>query len=261
MHNTLALKTIRLTGGEPTLFKDLVALVAGLSKIGVEIKMTTNAYHLDGLITPLFEAGLKNINISLDATSEETFRKISNRKGLNKIIENIDACITAGYTVKLNTVVIKGINDHEIIDILDFAKTRGVSVRFLELMKMGHLFSNGFDKYFISENEVLKIIGSKNEFMKMNREANATANYYSLKNGYKFGVIANESDPFCGDCDRLRLDISGNIFGCLSENKPLNIAEYYQNNDFLLDNLQKALAQKQENYFVGSNLSMMAIGG
>ncbi|HTF80165.1 MAG TPA: GTP 3',8-cyclase MoaA [Cytophagales bacterium] len=261
LHQTLDLRVIRLTGGEPTLYPALLELIQGLSQMQVEIKMTTNAFNLEHLIEPMYTAGLQQLNISLDAISELTFRKISNRKNLQKILSNITQCISTGYDVKLNTVVVKGVNEHEIIDILEYGIANNVPVRFLELMKMGHLFSNGFEDHYFSEYEILEIIKTKYPFIKDLRQAHATAHYFRLSNGYKFGVIANESDPFCSDCDRLRLDISGNIYGCLSDNTPIDISEDYLQEKVLHEKLILALSQKQSDYFKGSDLSMLAIGG
>lgn len=261
LHHILNLKTIRLTGGEPTLYPDLVKLIEGLTPLGVEIKMTTNAYHLDRLISPLYEAGLKNVNISLDAYSEKTFQTVSNRKGLSSILRNIELCKAKGYQIKINTVVVNDINDHEILEIFDYAHRLNIPIRFLELMKMGHLFSGDFEKYYYSQQKILTLIKSKYSYSKDLRVPHATANYFSLDDGYKFGIIANESAPFCTDCDRLRLDVSGNIYGCLSNNTPLNISNNYSEEKTLESILLQALSHKQSTYFQGSDLSMTAIGG
>lgn len=261
LHEVLDLKTIRLTGGEPSLYPDLVKLIQGLSKLNIELKMTTNAYHLEHLIKPMFDAGLKELNISLDAITEPTFRKVSHRKNLDKVINAIEDCQAIGYKIKLNTVILKGLNDHELLDILQFGIDRNLSVRFLELMKMGHLYSGGFNNYFYSEEEMLNTIKQKHSFIKDIRHAHATAHYYSLQEGYKFGIIANESKPFCSDCNRLRLDAFGNIYGCLSNNSPINITDASNEPFGLHKKLEQALAHKQATAFKGSNLSMMAIGG
>lgn len=262
LHQLLGLKTIRLTGGEPTLYPRLTELIEGLSPLQIDLKMTTNGYNLEKLITPIYDAGLKHINISLDTINESTFKKISNRTKVSKILESIEKCKEKGFIIKLNTVIIRGINDHEIIDILNYAHQLDVPVRFLELMKMGHLFSDDHKKYYFSEQEILESIKSEYSISKDIRTPHATANYFSINNKkYKFGIIANESEPFCSDCDRLRLDISGNIYGCLSDNHPLDISEDFRNDNSLAQKLQMALLQKQTDFFKGSKLSMLAIGG
>lgn len=262
LHLALDLKTIRLTGGEPTLYPQLTEFIKGLSSLELDIKMTTNGYNLEKLINPIYDAGLKHLNISLDTINENTFKKISNRTKVNKIIENIEKCNDKGFNIKLNTVIVKGINDHEIIDLLNYAHQLNIPIRFLELMKMGHLFSNEHEKYYFSEHEIIEIIKSKYTITKDIRTPHATATYFTLNNhNYKFGIIANESEPFCSDCDRLRLDISGNIYGCLSDNQPIDISEDFNNEKMLAQKLQTALKQKQNDFFRGSELSMLAIGG
>lgn len=261
LHEILDLKTIRLTGGEPSLYPELVKLIKGFSELNIELKMTTNAYHLEHLIEPMYDAGLKELNISLDAITEATFRKVSHRKNLEKVIHAIEACQALGYKLKLNTVILKGINEHELLDILQFGKDHNIPVRFLELMKMGHLHSSGFDNYFFSEQEMLDAIKQKFHYVKDIRHAHATAHYFSMEEGYKFGIIANESEPFCSDCNRLRLDAFGNIYGCLSDNNPIDISSPSYGHTVLQEKLYQALAQKQVDAFKGSDLSMMAIGG
>lgn len=260
LHQTLNLNTIRLTGGEPTLFPKLTILIEKIADLGIPVKMTTNAFHAEKISKNLSDAGLKAVNISLDALNEEVFQKISKRKNLQKVLNNIEDYLASGIETKLNSVIVNGVNSCEIIPLLEYAQKLNVPIRFLELMKMGHLFSSGHDQYFISENDILQIIKSKYNFIKNIREAHATAHYFTLDNGYKFGLISNESEPFCDDCDRLRLDIYGNIYGCLSSNTPINIAKL-QKSSALDDALENALLQKQKQKFSGSTLSMMAIGG
>jgi len=260
LHKQLALKTIRLTGGEPLLYKDLLYFTEGIKQLGIpKIKLTTNGYLLEEKSKLLKESGVTDINISLDTVNDEIFFKISRRKNLQKIINGIDMAISVGLKVKLNAVIMKGINDSEIIPLLDFAKKRNISIRFLEIMNMGHL--NAIENpYFFSENDILSIISEKYNFKKIDRISSSTSNYWKTDDGYEFGIIANESSPFCEDCNRLRLDSNGNIFGCLSSNSPIKIN--LNDNDFLLNQkLKLALAQKQDFKFKGSEISMLEIGG
>ncbi len=260
LHKQLTLKTIRLTGGEPLLYKDLFFFIEGIKKIGIpKIKLTTNGYLLEEKSKSLKEKGVTDVNISLDTVDDKLFFKISRRKNLQKIINGIDSAISEGLKVKLNAVIMKGINDSEIISLLNFAKKRNVSIRFLEIMNMGHL--NAIENpYFFSENDILNIISEKFEFKKIERLSSSTANYWKTDDGYEFGIIANESSPFCDDCNRLRLDSNGNIFGCLSRNTPIKIN--LDDDAYLLNQkLKIALAQKQDFKFKGSELSMLEIGG
>jgi GTP 3',8-cyclase len=260
LHERLELETVRLTGGEPLLYSGLVGLVGGLRSMGIRrIKLTTNGSLLDKKAVSLKQAGLQSINVSLDALDEEVFVRMSRRNSAARVIRGIDAALDAGLTVKLNAVVMKGINEEEVLPLVEFAFARGITIRFLEVMAMGHLYHHS-DSYLLSQREILRLIGERYELTTLEREPSATARYWVTERGQRIGIIANESEPFCRDCDRLRLDNSGRIYGCLSSNHPitLEIGESAAEWD---GKLRQALGQKQELRFTGSELSMLTIGG
>jgi cyclic pyranopterin phosphate synthase len=258
LHNILGLETIRLTGGEPTLYRELIPLINGIKKTGVEqIKMTTNATQLDAIA--LKNAGLTAVNISLDAIDSDVSLDISKRKKLQQILSGIDNAIEAGILVKINCVLMNGVNDHQLMKLLEFAKGKNVTIRFLELMQMGHLYHN-FQQYFFSENEMLEVISSRYNITALTRDTNSTAKYWLTDDAYKFGIISNESDPFCNDCNRLRLDSYGNIYGCLSDNNGINILDSLNDENAIAEKLNHSLSQKKTR-FSGSELSMLHIGG
>jgi cyclic pyranopterin phosphate synthase len=174
-------------------------------------------------------------------------------------MRGIDAALDAGLAVKLNTVVMKGMNDGQVLPLLEFAFARGITIRFLEVMAMGHLYHDS-DRYLLTQQEILRLIGERYGLTALEREPSATARYWVTERGQRVGIIANESEPFCRDCDRLRLDSSGHIYGCLSNNHPisLGIGESEAEWD---GKLRAALAQKQALRFTGSELSMLQIGG
>ncbi len=263
IHALTNLKTIRLTGGEPTLYKDLISIVKEIKSLGVDnIKMTSNGYLLKNLLPELSKAGLTKINISLDTVDQENFNEISGKKNLERILEAIDEALKYGIEIKINAVILKGINDDQIIPLLNFSKSRNITIRFLELMRMGPLHeTEDFYKYFVSEQKILNCIESEYSLTVIEREASATANYWVTQDGYKFGIIANESSPFCNDCDRLRLDSFGNIYGCLSNDSAISISDVLNDEIKLTEKLEEALSHKQELKFTGSAISMMAIGG
>lgn len=260
LHQQLNLHSLRLTGGEPLLYKDLEFVVRGVAAIGIEdIAMTTNAMLLSKLAAPLKQAGLKSVNISLDAISEATFFKMSKRRGLDKILEGIERAGACGLEVKLNSVIMKGINEDQVLPLLEYAFGKGIKIRFLEIMAMGHLHEQA-EQYFFSRQEILSLVETGYRISALQRGASATANYWQAQDAGVFGIIANESAPFCGDCDRLRLDSFGNIYGCLSSNNPIDVREATQHQE-LNNRLALAMAQKQTLKFTGSELSMMHIGG
>lgn len=260
LHSLLQLETVRLTGGEPLLYHELVPLLKGISEMGIpKIKLTTNGFLLERLAYSLKEAGLQSVNVSLDAVDENVFFLMSKRTDVQRILSGIDTALAAGLQVKINAVVMKGMNENQILPLLDFAFERDIRIRFLEIMAMGYLHENA-DKYLITQAEILNSIRQQYTIEKMPRSKAATANYWKTGSGKIFGIIANESEPFCQDCNRLRLDSNGNIYGCLSSNHPVALNKD-DNDAALISKLQQAMAQKQPVKFTGSELSMLHIGG
>lgn len=260
LHEQLDLETIRLTGGEPLLYRELPQLIRNLKAIGIsKISMTSNGYLLARQAVALQNAGLKSINISLDAMDEVSFHKMAKRRHLDRVLSGIDAALNAGIEVKLNAVIMKGMNEEQIIPLVDYAFSKNISIRFLEVMSMGHLHHES-DKYLFSQQQLLDNIATKYNFKRLPRTASATSNYWQTEAGNTFGIIANNSEPFCADCSRLRLDADGNMYGCLSTNQPIEMNP--ADSDYLLqEKLQVAMNQKQLHHFVGSELSMLQIGG
>lgn len=260
LHSQLQLETIRLTGGEPLLYPNLKEVIEGVKQMGIlQIKLTTNAFLLERQAAGLKKAGMQSINVSLDALDENVFFSMSRRSGVQKVLNGIKTALDVGLEVKINTVVMKGINDSQILPLLEYAGEQSIGIRFLEVMAMGHLYHQR-KKYLCTEDEILEIIGRKYQVIKQERQASATANYWQTDAGFLFGIIANESEPFCHDCNRLRLDSEGNIYGCLSSNHPISLVGV-NNNDTLQSKLKNALRQKQSLRFTGSELSMLQIGG
>ena len=146
--------------------------------------------------------------------------------------------------------------------LLNFVKDRKIVIRFLELMKMGPLQTIGnFEDYFVPQEKILEKISSIYDVKFITRTASSTANYWQTTDGFKFGIIANESQPFCQDCDRLRLDSFGNIYGCLSSDTAISISDCINDPEKLTEKLKLALSHKQVAKFKGSKISMLAIGG
>jgi cyclic pyranopterin phosphate synthase len=260
LHEQLRFDTIRLTGGEPLLYPYLKEVVEGVKQLGIpQIKLTTNAFLLERQAEGLKRAGMQSINVSLDALDENVFFSMSRRSGVQKVLNGINTALSVGLEVKINTVVMKGINDTQILPLLEYAGEQNIGIRYLEVMAMGHLYHQR-KKYLVTENEILETICRSYNITKLERQVSATANYWQTDAGYIFGIIANESEPFCHDCNRLRLDSEGNIYGCLSSNHPISLVGVNDKAD-LQQKLQNALKQKQAVRFTGSELSMLQIGG
>jgi len=242
------------------LYHGLVQLIRGIRELGIPaIKLTTNGFLLERLAVSMKEAGIASVNVSLDAVDEDVFYQMSRRHSAERVIRGIDAAREAGLDVKINTVVMRGINDGQILPLLDFAFSRNCRIRFLEVMAMGHLHDQA-EKYLFSQKEILSVIEQHYRCNPLTRAGSATARYWQTDKGHQFGIIANETEPFCRDCDRLRLDSSGHIYGCLSSNHPIQLVGE-EDETIWTEKLQQALLQKQPLRFTGSELSMLHIGG
>lgn len=259
LHGLLDLETIRFTGGEPLLYQGLPAIIEGTVDAGIsDIKLTTNGMLLERKAAALRKAGLRSVNVSLDAMDPAVFFQVNKRDGLQKVLAGIAASLDAGLDVKINAVILKGINDREILPLLEYAFSKNLIVRFLEVMAMGHLHKDPM-KYFFSQDAILERVAQHYPLRLLPRKPGSTSNYWIAGEGHKFGIIANESSPFCHDCNRLRLDSEGRLFGCLSNNNGIQVSGY--SGEEMVGALQKALAQKQSLKFIGSELSMLQIGG
>ncbi len=261
VHRLTGLTSIRLTGGEPLLYQNLIPLIGRIRKIGIsDIRLTTNAFYLKEIANRLYEAGLKSVNISIDAFDREVFNSIARHSNTSRVFEGIETAVKTGMKVKLNAVIMRGKNDSQILPLLDYATGLGINIRFLELMKMGHLYhsENGL---FFSEKEILNVIQKKYKIEKFEREYASTAHYWRTSNNGVFGIIANESTPFCHDCNRLRMDSNGYFYGCLSNSHGEKLSSYIHNDFLLTEKLKELLLLKQPVRFHGSELSMRNIGG
>lgn len=260
VHQELNLQNVRLTGGEPLLYQNLCEVIRALKAIGIpKVKMTSNAFLLKNKAAELKAVGLDEINISLDAIDPEVFYQMTGRRAINKVVEGIDAALKAGIEIKLNAVIKRSENESQILTLMAFARERNVTLRFLELMSMGHIFDVKSESVF-TESEILDVIRGQFNFQKLPRAESATSNYWQTEEGQLFGIIANESSPFCGDCNRLRMDHYGKVYGCLSSNNGIQLEETDKSEDLRIK-LKKALDQKQQVRFSGSTLSMIDIGG
>jgi len=260
LHQQLDLKTVRFTGGEPLLYRELPAVIAGVRAMGIEnIKMTSNAFLLERMAPALKDAGLQYINVSLDAMDDGSFFAMTRRKQLDRTLKGIETALACGLEVKINAVIMKGKNDDQVLPLLEYAFKHNIKIRFLEVMAMGHLFGHA-DDYLFSQDEILATIARKYNFTRIDRKSSSTANYWQTDEGHVFGIIANDTEPFCQDCNRLRLDAEGNIHGCLSNNQAIALSGT-ESDEQLQEKLQLAMAQKQDVQFVGSEMSMMYIGG
>ena len=214
---------VRLTGGEPLVRKNIESLVEQLSGVeGIEdLTMTTNAYLLPSMAQTLKDAGLQRVTISLDSLDDEVFRKMNGRNfGVDTVLKGLEAAERVGLTpIKVNAVVQRGMNDHTLVDMARHFKERGHILRFIEYMDVGTLNGWRMDDV-VSAAQIVSMIDAELPLEPI--EANyhgEVARRYRYKDGTgEIGVIASVTQPFCGDCTRLRLSPEGSIVTCLFAN-------------------------------------------
>lgn len=260
LHELCGFEAIRLTGGEPLLFNGIEYLIYELSQMGIpKIALTTNAVFLEDKAEVLKDAGLNSINISLDAIEEDAFYQITKRRNLDKVLRGIDKAQELHFGMKINAVIMKGLNDNQVLPLFKYFKQKEITIRYLEFMQMGYLHSE-FEQNFFSQQQILDRLAGITDFYALERDPSSTSNYWITSDLYKFGIIANTTAPFCKDCDRLRLGNDMKIYGCLSNPNGFSVSEVKEKQE-LKTILEKALDQKQSLAFKGSELSMKYIGG
>ena len=213
----LGVKKVRLTGGEPLLRRDLEVLVAMVARqTGLrELAMTTNGVLLADKAELLRKAGLQRLTVSLDTLDAATFRLLARRDDLDKVIGGIDAARAAGFVdLKLDTVAIAGVNDHEVPALLAFAKERSAEIRFIEYMDVGGA-TQWKPESVVSRAQLLASIERVHGTVTPMPRDSAPAERFSLPDGTVFGVIASVTQPFCATCDRSRLTADGMWLKCL----------------------------------------------
>lgn len=207
--------SIRLTGGEPTVRAHLSRLVKKLADLGVDLAMTTNGVSLPLVAHDLREAGLRRLNISLDSLHQDRFLELTRRDDLARVLQGIDAAIEAGFDpVKINVVLMNGINDDEIVDFAQFGRDKGVIVRFIEFMPLDADEQWGPDRVVPLQRVVQEI----NDVFPIEpiERTSAPATRYRYVDGHgEVGVIATVTEKFCDTCDRIRLTADGQFRNCL----------------------------------------------
>jgi len=233
LRSNYKIKKIQLTGGDPLVRPDLPEIIAGLSSEGIsDIALTTNGQNLKRCAKQLKASGLHRINISLDSVNQERFHHISQTGNLQKTIEGIDAVIEYGFNpVKLNTVVMRGYNDDELIDIANFGLKKGCHVRFLELMPIGAASQN-FKELYVSESEIKARLSRDFKISHPSKSCGGSSVDFSVIGhtglSGKIGFISPYSAPFCHGCNRLRLTAAGRFVGCLKTGDSIDVRPYLQ---------------------------------
>jgi cyclic pyranopterin phosphate synthase len=269
----LGVNKIRLTGGEPLVRKDAKEIILRLSKLPVHLTLTTNATRLHDFADVLHQANVRSLNISLDTLKPDRFALITRRDQFHTVYDNIHLMMRNGIHVKVNMVVMKGLNEGEINDFVEWTKEEPVHVRFIEFMPFtgNHWTSN---KVFTWQ-EMLRVIEEKYSFIKLQNDSHDTAKAYMVP-GHQgtFAVISTMTAPFCSGCNRIRLTADGKIKNCLFSKEETDLLSAYRNGkdvtELILQNVRmkhKELGGQFNTDFQHlhaediNNRSMITIGG
>ncbi len=205
---------IRLTGGEPLVRKDAAAIILALSRLPVQLTLTTNGTRLHQFVGVLQEAGVRSLNISLDTLQPEKFNLITRRPQFDLVRKNIQLLLKKGFHVKINVVVMNGLNENEIHDFIAWTKDTPVHVRFIEFMPFsGNRWSSN---KVVTLQQILSTVSEAYDFIPLKGEAHDTAKKFIVPgHAGTFAVISTMSSHFCGDCNRMRLTADGKLKNCL----------------------------------------------
>lgn len=267
---------IRLTGGEPLIRKDIPIILEKLATLPVELSITSNAVIIDKFIPVLKAHGVEKINVSLDSLDAAKFKHITRRAEFKKVYDNILLLVKEGFTVKVNAVLMKGFNDNEIIDFINYTKDLPISVRFIEFMPFD---GNKWDmSKLVSYNEVMTYVHDAfpvDQVERIQDAPNDTSKNYKIK-GYKgsFAIISSVTNPFCDSCNRLRLTANGQLKNCLFSSGESDLLSTLRAGKSIEPVIQKAVRAKQkirggmdtlvklqEPKLHNNNRSMITIGG
>lgn len=258
---------LRITGGEPLVTPKFDEFLLGVMQLPLDdVSLTTNGQLLLKKKEVIRESGIARLNISLDTLNPLRFRQLARGGDLDTVLAGIDAMLELGLKLKINMVPLRNQNDGDVIPLLEYCLDRGIELRFIELMRMGHLaHSNTFQSEFVSMASLLDIIGARYEFERTDAPYDSTAVRFRIPDKGVFGIIANESEPFCRSCTRLRLSSDGYLYGCLSSTRKQYIGDLLQLPPHqILPRLQgillSALGDKQT-AFQGEVTIMKFIGG
>ena len=270
---SLGVNKIRLTGGEPLVRKDAAEIITTLSRLPVKLTITTNGSRLHEFVDTLEQAGVRSLNISLDTLQAEKFQLITRRNQFEKIYDNIQLMLKKDFHVKVNMVVMKGLNDNEINDFVEWTKDQPVHVRFIEFMPFaGNWWTS--NKVFPMQ-QMLNVIKEKYEVVRLQDEKHDTAKGYMVPGHLgTFAVISTMSAPFCSGCNRMRLTADGKMKNCLFSEKETDLLSALRRGEDvvpLIHQSVKAKAKELGGQFTADfehlhaedihNRSMITIGG
>ena len=268
--NKFGIESIRLTGGEPTVRANLSKLIEKLAKLNVDLSLTTNGATLPLIAGELYDAGLDRINISLDTLDRKRFESLTRRDNLKHVLHGIDTAKSVGFDpVKINMVVMKGVNDDEVLDFVSYGRENGLVVRFIEFMPLD-ADETWTESKVMPQNEILELISSKYDLEPLSRGSSPAARWKFVDGPGEIGIIATVSEAFCDACDRIRLTADGKFRNCLFAIQEYDVRKLLRENagdEKIIELFSHAVKQKWAGHQIGKSVfirpskSMSQIGG
>jgi cyclic pyranopterin phosphate synthase len=238
-------KKIRLTGGEPLVRKDAGSILAALGQLPVQLTMTTNGTRVHEFIPVLEAAGIRSLNISLDTLDADKFLLLTRRNLFRQVMDNIELLMDRGFHVKVNMVVMKDVNSHEINDFIAWTRHRPVHVRFIEFMPFsGNRWTS--NKVF-SLHEILTVAAQQYSFTPLKSEPNDTAKSFRANaHAGTFAIISTMTAPFCNTCNRMRLTADGKLKNCLFSTTETDLLTALRNGEDIIPLIHQNISSKAE---------------
>ena len=268
--NQFGIESIRLTGGEPTVRANLSKLIEKLAKLNVDLSLTTNGATLPLIAGELYDAGLDRINISLDTLDRKRFESLTRRDNLKQVLHGIETAKSVGFDpVKINMVVMKGVNDDEVLDFVSYGRENGLVVRFIEFMPLD-ADETWAESKVMPQNEILDLISSKYDLEPLSRGSSPAARWKFVDGPGEIGIIATVSEAFCDACDRIRLTADGKFRNCLFAIEEYDVRKLLRENagdEKIIELFSHAVKQKWAGHQIGKSVfirpskSMSQIGG
>jgi len=246
----LGVRKIRLTGGEPLVRTDVLSLVQNLGKLpGLdELVITTNGSQLNQLAQPLRDAGVKRLNISLDSLETDKFKKLTRTGDLNKVLEGINSAIEANFSnIKLNAVILRNRNENEVLDLVEFASSKGLDISFIEEMPLGVIGDHDRAEAYYSSDQIKSDLETRYTLMPTPEKTAGPSKYFRVREtGTKVGFISPHSHNFCDDCNRVRLTAEGRLLLCLGQEHSVDLKHVLRSSPGDMNVLKSAIVSSME---------------
>lgn len=246
----LGVDKIRITGGEPLVRNNIMSLFERLGKLpGLrELLLTTNGSQLEKLARPLRDAGVNRINISLDSLDPGRFRQMTRTGKLDKVQRGIEAAAAAGFdSIRLNSVILRGRNDHEVLDLLEYAMSLGANIAYIEEMPLGEVSDHAREDTMVSNEEVREIIASRYPLTPVAMTTAGPSRYYRIEShGTKVGFISPVSHNFCESCNRVRVTVEGRLLLCLGNEHSVDLRDLLRREPDNMDLLKRTLVKAMD---------------